>query len=255
VRTEKLASLGTMLSGVAHELNNPLSNISTSCQILLEEWDEAADDATRRMLLGQIDEQCERARNIVRSLLDFARPGPFQAERVVLQPLLEQTLRFIRGEVPAGVDISCSVAEDIAVAGDPQRLQQVFLNLVKNAVQALPGSGRVSITAQARRIDGETARSLAPHTGCPLEGEVVDVAIADNGPGIPAEVLPRIFDPFFTTKDVGKGMGLGLFITYEIIEEHDGCLAVTTDPGGGTTFHLRLLAASMLRERATEVRP
>lgn len=250
VRSEKLASLGTMLSGVAHELNNPLSNISTSCQILIEEWEEA-DTVTRKQLLKQIDDQCDRARNIVRSLLDFARNRTFRSERVLLRPLLEQTLGFVRGEVPARVEIVCAIADDIAVAGDTQRLQQAFLNLIKNAVQALPGEGRVSITAVAARISGEADRARPPLSGCPLDGEVVDVAIADNGPGIAADVLPRIFDPFFTTKDVGKGMGLGLFITHEIIEEHDGCMAVTTSAVTGTTFHIRLPAATTLAGAAT----
>lgn len=243
VRAEKLASMGTMLSGVAHELNNPLSNISTSCQILLEEW-ESADAATRRTLLAQIDGQCERARNIVSTLLDFARSRDFRRERVLLRPLLEQTLGFVRGEVPAQVAVTCTVADDIAVAGDTQRLQQAFLNLVKNAVQAVPAQGRISITATTAEIAGDAERDRPPFSGCHLDGTVVDVAIADNGSGIAAEVLPRIFDPFFTTKDVGQGMGLGLFITHEIIEEHDGCIAITTNEGTGTTFHIRLPAAA-----------
>lgn len=243
VLAEKLSSMGTMLSGVAHELNNPLSNISTSCQILLEEW-EGADDATRRTLLAQIDGQCERARNIVRTLLDFARSRDFRRERILLRPLLEQTLGFVRGEVPAHVAVTCTVADDIAVAGDTQRLQQAFLNLIKNAVQAAPERGRVSVTATALQISSNAERDRPPFSGCHLDGAVVDVAVTDNGPGIAAEVLPHIFDPFFTTKDVGQGMGLGLFITHEIIEEHDGCIAVTVDQGKGTTFHIRLPAAT-----------
>lgn len=247
VRAEKLASMGTMLSGVAHELNNPLSNISTSCQILLEEW-ESADAATRKTLLAQIDGQCERARNIVSTLLDFARSRDFRRERVLLRPLLEQTLGFVRGEVPAQVAVTYAVAGDIAVAGDTQRLQQAFLNLVRNAVQAVPAQGRVSITATALQIDGDAECDHAPFSGCHLDGAVVDVAITDNGSGIAAEVMPRIFDPFFTTKDVGQGMGLGLFITHEIIEAHDGCIAVTSSESG-TTFHIRLPAATAEQEQ------
>jgi signal transduction histidine kinase len=157
--------------------------------------------------------------------------------------MLEQTLAFVRGELPAAVEITLSVAGNIAVAGDTQRLQQAFLNLIKNAVQALPDSGRLAISAVATRISGEADRARPPFSGCHLDGEVVDIAIADNGPGIAADVLPRIFDPFFTTKDVGKGMGLGLFITHEIIDEHDGCIAVDSAGGIGTTFHIRLPAA------------
>lgn len=243
VRAEKLASMGTMLSGVAHELNNPLSNISTSCQILLEEWREA-DPAAQQMYLAQIDEQCDRARNIVRSLLDFARHREFRRERVQLQPLVEQTLGFIRGDVPPGVMVESTIATGLAVAGDPQRLQQALLNLVKNAVEALDGVGRVTISASPARIAAGAERE-PPFSGCALDGEVIDIAVADTGSGITADVLPQIFDPFYTTKDVGKGMGLGLFITHEVVEEHDGCIAVTTG-GTGTTFHIRLPSAVTL---------
>lgn len=243
VRAEKLASMGTMLSGVAHELNNPLSNISTSCQILLEEWREA-DPAAQQMYLQQIDEQCDRARNIVRSLLDFARHREFRRERVPLRPLVEQTLGFVRGDVPPGVVVECTIPSGLAVAGDPQRLQQAMLNLVKNAVEAMGGAGTVTISARTARIAAGAERE-PPFTGCALDGAVVDIAVADTGGGIAPDVLPQIFDPFYTTKDVGKGMGLGLFITHEVVEEHDGCIAVTTGDSG-TTFHIRLPSAENL---------
>jgi two-component system NtrC family sensor kinase len=255
VRAEKLASLGTLLAGVAHELNNPLSNISTSCQILVEEGD-AADAETRRRLLAQIDEQTDRVRNIVRSLSDFTRERGFRREAVALDPLLRQTLAFLRGEVPTPVEIVCAVAADVAVAGDSQRLQQALLNLIRNAVEAVAGAGTVTIRATARRLGADAAVAAdvadvaAPLAGCDLAGEVVDIEIADDGPGIPEAVLPRIFDPFFTTKEVGRGMGLGLSITHEIIEEHDGCIAVTTAAGRGATFHIRLPAAATLAAAA-----
>ncbi len=240
VRSEKLASLGTMLSGVAHELNNPLSNISTSCQILLEEGDQA-DAETRARFLRQIDEQTERARGIVGSLLDFARDRPRRREAVPLAPLLEETLAFVRGEVATRARIMCSVAADIEVVGDPQRLQQALLNVIRNAVEAVSDNGAVSIAAQVVRV--AEAPAEGPLQGCPLEGEVVDLTIHDDGPGIAADVLPRIFDPFFTTKDVGRGMGLGLFIAHDIIEEHGGCIAVDSGKAG-TTFIIRLPSAA-----------
>jgi two-component system NtrC family sensor kinase len=243
VRAEKLASLGTLLSGVAHELNNPLSNISTSCQILLEEGD-AADALVRRQMLEQIDTQTERARHIVRALSDFTRERGRRREAVPLAPLLQQTLAFIRGEVPTPVDVVCDIADDIAVAGDPQRLQQVLLNLIRNAVEAVAGRGRVTVSARRRQIAGAVA-ATEPQSGCDLEGAVIDLDVADDGPGIAPAVLERIFDPFFTTKDVGHGMGLGLFITHEIIEEHDGCIAVSSVEGRGTCFHIRLPAAAL----------
>ncbi len=241
VRSEKLASLGTMLSGVAHELNNPLSNISTSCQILIEEGGEG-DPEFQRELLTQIDEQTQRARNIVRTLLDFARDRDFKAETLPLAPLIEETLGFIKGQLPARVTIHRDIPDHLTVAADKQRLQQALLNLIKNAIEAQEGSGEVAIRA-TRRLPGDipAAEAAFLHFGdCDSRREMLEIEIRDSGSGIPAEILPRIFDPFFTTKDVGKGSGLGLFITFEIVEEHGGCVAVASEPGKGTAFRVRL---------------
>ncbi|MBT9612269.1 MAG: HAMP domain-containing protein [Burkholderiales bacterium] len=248
VRAEKLAALGTLLSGVAHELNNPLSNISSSCQILMEEGDEA-DPTFRRELLGQIDEQTIRARNIVRSLLDFARDREFKTAPLQLAQLVKETLRFLKGQVPTQVTLTTDIPSDLVLQGDKQRLQQVFLNLIKNAAEALEsagkGAGEIRISAHRGRVTGDSA---PPGAGehffafgrCEGHGEVVDIEIRDNGSGIPLDILPRIFDPFFTTREVGKGSGLGLFIVFEIIEEHGGCIAVESVPGQGTAFFIRL---------------
>lgn len=238
MRSERLVSLGTMLSGVAHELNNPLSNISTSCQILQEEVDEN-DAATQKMYLQQIDQQTERARNIVRSLLDFSREKPFTKESVSLRHLVQQTVRFVRGEVSAKSVVQLDIPEDLIVEADEQRLQQVFVNLIRNALEGLEPGGRIMITARCMCVDGPP-EGTALGSGCEDRGEVVEISIEDNGPGIPPDILPRIFDPFFTTKDVGHGMGLGLFVVYEIVDEHGGCIAVESEPGQGASFRIRL---------------
>ena len=239
LRSEKLASLGTMLSGVAHELNNPLSNIWSSCQILLEEID-AADIEVQKSLLMQIDEQSVRARNIVRSLLDFARDQPFNKEPLFLRALIQQTLGFIKGEIPAAVTLSIAIPEDLVLVVDKQRMQQVFLNLIKNAVQAIGAEGEIVISA-SRYSPRPNAKELTTFfSGCRVESDAVDITIKDNGPGIAREILPRIFDPFFTTKDVGKGMGLGLFIVYQVIDEHEGCIVASSESGEGTTFLMRV---------------
>jgi signal transduction histidine kinase len=238
MRSERLASLGTMLSGVAHELNNPLSNISTSCQILQEEVGES-DAATQKMYLGQIDQQTERARNIVRSLLDFSREKEFRKESVLLRPLVAQTVGFVRGEVSAKSVVQLSIPEDMRVPADAQRLQQVFVNLIRNALEGLGPDGKIHISAEVLRVSGPP-EGTAFGAGCEAEGEFVEICVADNGPGIAPDILPRIFDPFFTTKDVGHGMGLGLFVVYEIVDEHNGCIAVRSTPGQGATFCIRL---------------
>ena len=220
VQSEKLAALGTLLAGVAHELNNPLSNISTSAQILAEEI-EAGELAFKRNLIAQIDTQADKARDIVRSLLEFSRVKEFKKEPLVLRKLLEDTVRLVRGQVPSEIAITVEVPENIVIVADKQRLQQVFLNLIKNALDALGESGHVWVNAQ---------RNAAP--GDPF----VEIVVEDDGPGMAPEVVQHVFDPFFTTKDVGKGSGLGLFVVYDIVESHGGHITVDSSPGNGTAF-------------------
>jgi len=244
IQSEKLASLGTLLSGVAHELNNPLSNISTSAQILAEEMGTGNCELAGE-LVGQIGEQTDRARNIVRSLLEFSRDREFRKEPLLLRPLVEETVRFLKGQIPPGVSVEVAVPAEITLPGDRQRLQQVFLNLVKNAVEAVPpDAGRVVVSA--RRVPAgaapQTDAALVVHGAGLPGGDVIEIEVRDNGPGIPPEIRKKIFDPFFTTKDVGKGSGLGLFVVYEIIDEHDGSIVVEGGPGGGTLFTIRLPA-------------
>ncbi|GAO37667.1 hypothetical protein SCT_3103 [Sulfuricella sp. T08] len=244
LRSEKLASLGTMLAGVAHELNNPLSNISLSCQILLEEVGECCPEQGKE-LLEQIDEQTERARKIVRALLDFARDKPVKRETVRLAALFEEVLLFLKGETPPGVSIVTEIPADIVLQADRRRLEQAFLNLIKNALEATGESGEIRIGAARHGLTKESFVAGQGHDtrflGKGYPGvEAIDIEIRDSGPGIPADVLPRIFDPFFTTKDVGRGMGLGLFIVYEIVEEYNGSISVNSEPGHGTVFHIRL---------------
>ena len=242
VRSEKLAALGTLLSGVAHEINNPLSNISTSCEILAEEVG-AGVTAFQKELIEQIDTETWRARRIVRSLLDYARNREFRHEVVPLAPLVADSLRLIKGQIPVHVSIDTDIPAELAISCDRQRLQQVLFNLLSNAVAALEGGGDIVIAARTIRASGNPSSGDALVFGqCPTDGTAVEIEMRDNGHGIPAEVLPRIFDPFFTTKDVGQGLGLGLFIVFEIVEEQGGCIAVQSTPGEGTTFLIRLPA-------------
>ena len=245
IQSEKLASLGTLLSGVAHELNNPLSNISSSSQILSEEL-TSADTAFKKELVDQINEQTDRARNIVRSLLEFSRDKDFKKQDLPLRRLLEETIRFVKGQVPPKVSIKLEVPEDVTIVADKQRIQQVFLNLIKNAAEAIMEDGAITVTARMHRAvdkvedEGSIYNYLKYHGKCTLEDDTVDIEVRDTGTGIPQDLLPKVFDPFFTTKDVGQGSGLGLFIVHEIIEEHDGCIAVDSENGKGTVFLIRL---------------
>lgn len=240
VRAEKLASLGTMLSGVAHELNNPLSNISSSAQILKEEAD--ADPAFRAQLVEDIDAETLRARGIVRALLDYSGDRAFQRAPVPLAELVEETLRFLKTRRPPGVDVTVNIAPELVVYGDRPRLQQVLLNLVGNAYDAMGPRGALAIRARRVRVGDPGDDFPAQNGRCRAGAEAVEIAVADSGPGIPPDVAERIFDPFFTTKPVGHGSGLGLFVAFEIVEEHDGCLIAGNRPEGGAEFRIRLPA-------------
>jgi len=147
---------------------------------------------------------------------------------------------IVDGQLPAQVDIETAIATDLVVQVDKQRLQQALFNLVGNAADALEGAGKITLSAR-RTMDPCPPGALVfgqRHS----RGRVIEIEVADNGHGIAPENLARIFDPFFTTKDVGRGLGLGLFIVFEIIEEHGGCIAVESQPGRGTRFIVRLPA-------------
>jgi len=247
LHSEKLASLGVLVSGVAHELNNPLSNISTSCQLALEELD-SGDREQLQEWLKQIDEQTERARHIVLALSDYARRRPLTVEPVLVNEVLDKTLLLVRKELGTQVTVQREIPTGMAILADAQRLQQVFINVLKNAVDA--GGPGVTITLSARRL--ESGRSPLP-AGRYRIGELPPpsdervyalLSVADDGPGMAREVLERIFDPFFTTHEVGQGMGLGLYIVQEIVQELDGCIAVDSEPGHGTRFEIALPCAT-----------
>lgn len=237
VQSEKLASLGTLVAGVAHELNNPLSNISSSCQILIEEV-RRGGGADPLEWLQQIDNETERARRIVQTLLEFSRERAFETQPVALRALVEQTLLLLGQR--KGTRVEVDVSAELVAYADPQHLQQVLVNLIKNAEDA--GGPDVCIRVAARVLAGADFKlpegAMSGRQACPVgeAGQALVIEITDNGPGIPPEILPRVFDPFFTTKEVGHGSGLGLFVVQEIVDRHNGCIGVQSPPGGGTRF-------------------
>ena len=218
VQSEKMASLGTLTSGVAHELNNPLNNISTSLQIMLEELEEG-DLEYQRELLQETEKQIERARDIVKALLEFSRERSFTLVPVRFRDLVDNTIKLIKGEMPANVELRVEVPPEIQGRMDPRRIQQILINLILNGVQAMEEGGVLSVRA---------------HEDKGYRGFCFDVQ--DTGRGIPPENLSKIFDPFFTTKQVGQGAGLGLSVSHGIIERHGGRIDVKSEIGKGTTF-------------------
>ena len=218
--SEKMAAIGLLAAGVAHEVNTPLTGISSFTQMLLER-SEPADPKTQ--LLEKIEQQTFRAAKIVNSLLNLARPSGGETGAVDLNAvigdilsLLEHQLKMSHVQVCRGLS-----ASPVVVSGVEYKLQQVFLNLFLNARDAMPKGGSLSVTT---RVDGANAI----------------VEVSDTGAGIPAEHLARIYDPFFTTKPEGRGTGLGLSVTYGIVQEHGGSLTCDSEVGRGTRFTLVL---------------
>jgi signal transduction histidine kinase len=224
LQAEKLAALGQTISGVAHELNNPLATILTWAERLSQ---RPVDDQTRRGLDTILGES-ERAAKIVRNLLTFARKRNTTRAMVDINQVVRETLALRRYEQRLS---NISILEALAaglphVFADPHQIQQVLLNLIINAEQAMLGAhGR---------------GTLILRTWHDLQKDAVVLEVHDDGPGVPEDVQPRIFDPFFTTKEVGKGTGLGLTVAYAIVQEHNGRIAVKSEPNGGAAFSVEL---------------
>ena len=230
--SEKMASIGLLAAGVAHEVNTPLTGISSFTQMLLQ---GAQPDDPKTKVLEKIERQTFRAAKIVNGLLNLARPaqtdtGPVEVNAVIndVLSLLEHQLRT--GRIQVRKELS---AAGPIVQGIEYKLQQVFLNLFLNARDAMPRGGWLTIATRA-------------------EADAAIIEVADTGSGIPADQMSRIYDPFFTTKELGKGTGLGLSITYGIVQEHGGAITCDSIVGQGTRFTLTLpLAAAQARGRHT----
>ncbi|NOY13065.1 MAG: HAMP domain-containing protein [Deltaproteobacteria bacterium] len=231
--TERLATLGKLSAGMAHELGTPLNVISGRAKLIGSARLSAADVCRSAKIIG---EQVDRMTAIMRQLLSFARRGEARKQRVELNallqgvlPLLEPSAREQQVELLQG-----EVGPPLPVNADPGQLQQVLLNLALNGIQAMPDGGRIELCCAAvADVKPPETVSLNPAGWCCLQ-------VRDQGNGIVAEHLKHIFDPFFTTKDVGQGTGLGLSIAYGIIEEHGGWIDVDSTPGQGSCFTVYL---------------
>jgi signal transduction histidine kinase len=222
IQAEKLSSLGTLTAGVAHQLNNPLNNISTSCQIAIDEFYSGDVPLLKRMLTN-IDQETLRARDVVKSLLEFSRSQDFCLREVQLAEVVKKAVILAKSQTPPNIGISINIPEDLLFHIDVQRMQEVFINLIINASQAIERDGEIAITAVQD----------------PVAGEVV-IEVSDTGQGISEHDQARVFDPFFTTKEEGQGTGLGLSVVYGIIQKHRGTITVQSHPGRGTSFFIRL---------------
>jgi signal transduction histidine kinase len=250
LQSEKLASLGILASGVAHELNNPLSNISTSCQLLMEEIHEA-DSEQLNTWLKQIDSETERGRNIVRSLLDFGSQRNINMQQQRLLDIINDTEVIINKMLRQhSTRLSINVSADLRIFVDKQRFQQLFINLIQNAISASDTGIEVHISAALCQRSGSLVPDGAEVAGnlkCikDKENKYVEILVTDNGPGIPAENLSKVFNPFYTTSEPGHGAGLGLYIVQEIVNEHGGCVAISSEAGKGTQVIVLLPAEEL----------
>src|SRR5437879_6153985 len=230
VQARKLATLGELTTGVAHELNNPLNNTALFLGNAIDHIELGATDNGRVVHdLRRAMQQVCKATEIISHLRTFGRAAPVSRQPILLRRVIEQALSLLQEqlrlrEVEVTVDLG---PEEPVVLGNPIQLEQVFINLLTNARDAVADAPRKAI-----RISGAVGAGA------------VEVAVADTGHGIPLELEPRVFDPFFTTKEVGKGMGLGLSITYGIIKDHGGTISVVSPspplPGEGAAFRIQL---------------
>lgn len=235
LQSEKMSSVGQLVSGVAHELNNPLTGIMGFAQLLL-----LRDlDSAERKQIETIYAEAERASKIVSNLLTFARRRKAQKEPCSLNTLIERVLELRNYDLRVrNIDVQLHLDDSLPeTMADANQMQQVFLNIIINAEQAMRGDGAERLAITTRSANG-----------------AVTASFADSGPGMSAETVRRIFDPFFTTKDAGEGTGLGLTISYGIIEEHGGRIWAESTPKRGTTFHVQLPVVAGAAMAAPETR-
>ncbi|MGA8832807.1 MAG: HAMP domain-containing sensor histidine kinase [Desulfomonilaceae bacterium] len=224
VQARKISAIGTFTSGIAHELNNPVNNIVLTAEALKEDFGSIEEQEALGMIQDIII-QSERASEIIRNLLDFSRSEKPEMISTSISSVIGDTLKLVRNQLLlSGVEQTVDLPENLPnVCGDYKSLQQVFLNLFINSIQAMPHGGNLIVKGTV--LDA---------------GQLVRISISDSGEGIDPEDIHHIFDPFFTTKEVGKGTGLGLSVTYGILQKHGGAIEAHSQKGEGATFLVTL---------------
>jgi PAS domain S-box-containing protein len=232
-RTQRLESIGTLASGVAHDLNNVLGPIVLALEVLKGH----VADKTALKMLDTLSISAHRGADIVKQILGFARG--MEGERIALQlrHLIKETIKIIGETFPRNITVRADLPKETwAITGDSTQIQQVVLNLCVNARDAMPSGGTLAISVENKIIDESDARIIADAK----PGKYVQLTVMDTGSGIPPEVIERMFEPFFTTKERGKGTGLGLSTVYAIVRSHGGFIVVNSEPGKGTIFKVFL---------------
>lgn len=234
IQVEKMASIGQLAGGIAHELNNPLGSILGFSQLVVRETN---DDDPRKQDLHRIERAAYRCKKIIESLLSFARQRDADFKEVNLLHVLTETLALCENQLgKSRIEIHREIPPELpGILGDANQLQQVFTNLIVNAIDAMPRGGKLTLSV----------REMLPGR--------LELRFSDTGEGIDPENVRKIFDPFFTTKEVGKGTGLGLSIAYGIVKKHNGEIKVQSAKGSGTTFILEFPATARLAKDAKSV--
>ena len=222
LQAEKMASLGKLAAGVAHQINNPLGGIILFAGLMLEEYDleKPAREDLRRIL-----RDAERCKDTVKELLEFARQTRHEMRPLDINKAIVRTLFLLENQTLfQNIEIVRQLDEDIPpVKGDNQQLNHLFMNIILNAAQAMQGNGKLTVSTKRGPNDKRA-----------------HIAIADTGPGIPTDVMPHIFEPFFTTKEEGEGTGIGLSLVYGIVENHGGTIRAVNREPNGTSFFIEL---------------
>jgi PAS domain S-box-containing protein len=237
LRAQRLESLGTLASGIAHDMNNILTPILAAAQILPLKLKNP--DRQTQQLLQISQESAKRGVDLVKQILSFARGAEGEQTQIQIGYILTEVVKVARQTFPKSIQIDLSLARELQlVSGDATQLHQVLMNLLINARDAMPGGGTLTAEAENIRVD----RSYARMNLDAKDGLYILIKITDIGIGIPGEIIERIFDPFFTTKELGKGTGLGLSTVINIIKSHQGFVNVYSEVGKGTSFRLYLPA-------------
>jgi two-component system, NtrC family, sensor kinase len=225
IQSKKLASIGILTAGVAHELGNPLNNISMIAQTYAELYDDLSRDE-RLEYMNKVDEETDRIKEIVKNLLDFSKPKKANRREAHINEVVQKSLKLVQNMINiSNIEITIRLAEGLpAVFIDINQIQEVLINLITNAIQAANSGDELCIS-----------------TRYGVDTDHIEIEVKDTGKGIPPEFLPHVFDPFFTTKET-SGTGLGLFVSYGIIQNHHGSIRVQSELGAGTCFTIELPA-------------